>query len=51
MVIMKYCELALFRLLVCWDDLVKSSRSLDFGIELNGGLKNEWRDRRTGHCR
>lgn len=35
------CELALFGLLICCADLVKSSESLDFGIELHCGLKIE----------
>lgn len=36
-------RLALFRLSVLWDDMVKSSRSLDSGAELNGGQKTEWK--------
>ncbi len=37
------CKLALFRLLVCWDDLVKSRRTLDCRTELNGEQESEWK--------
>lgn len=40
------CELALFGLLICCADPVKSSESLDFGIELHCGFEFG-----GGHCR